>query len=247
MNVLILAGERQGGDPLAIAEQVANKTEIHIAGKPMITYVLDAVRGLKATASIYLVSSQEQPAEGVTHIIPADSPCASVLRAINGLTFPLLLTTADHPLLTSEMIEDFLASCEMRREDLCVGVVPLAIVKAHYPENRRTKLRFKEGGYSGANLFYLRNDSVVNILEFWQKVERERKRPLRMMWLLGTKSVLQYLLGLLTLEDVIARISKRTGTTIAPILIHDPHAAIDVDKPSDLALVRSILTRRNAR
>lgn len=246
MNILILAGERTGGDPLARAENVANKTDIEIMGKSMLSYVVDAVKSVRDVDKIFISTNAALNyaplnASNITVIASAESPCKSVLRALEQISYPVLLTTADHPLLTPQIIEQFLAQSHENNADICVGLVSLAIIEKHYPQNRRTRLKFKGEGYSGANLFYIKNSNAKFLFHFWQQVEEQRKSPLRMIRKLGILTLLRYVFAQLTLMDVVALISKRTGTKISPIYLDNPHAGIDVDKPSDLALVREIM------
>lgn len=237
MNVLILAAERPEGDALAQAEGVTGKAWIRIAGKPMLQYVTEAL----APFGPHYVSAMAGPLPGVTWVSPAHSPCSSVLRAMETLSYPVLLTTADHPLLTTALVQQFLDAAAQQPGDLCVGLVRLELVQARYPGNRRTKLRFSDGSYSGANLFLLRNERCAELLHFWQRIEAQRKSPWRMVRVLGLGSIWRYALGRLSLADVIAVIARRTHVQVSPVLLDDAHAAVDVDRPGDLALVRQIL------
>lgn len=246
MNVLILAGERAGGDPLAIAEGVANKTQIMIQGQTMLAHVLATVGQLQPAPRVFISGELAGLDASITCIKTAQTPCSSVLKALENITFPVLITTADHPLLTPAIINEFLQKANALEGDVCVGLVLLALVEQHYPSNRRTKLRFKDGSMSGANLFLLRHTNAMGLIDFWRLMEMNRKSPWRMVRVLGIGSIVRYALGLLTFADVVAIISARTGCSIAPVMLSDPHAAIDVDKPSDLALVREIMQSRTA-
>lgn len=245
MNVLILAGERPGGDPLALAEGVANKTDIVIAGKTMLAHVLDAVMPLVPLTNIFISGNAVKVPVGVQVIATANTPCASVIAALSRVEFPVLLTTADHPLLSAPLIHSFLEQAAILQGDVCVGMVPLTVVQQHYPRNRRTKLRFREGSFSGANLFLLRNQQAMGVIDFWRQMEAVRKSPWRMVQVLGLASIVRYALGMLRLEDVVAVLARRTGARVAPVMLLNPHAAIDVDRADDLLLVREIMAARD--
>ena len=244
MNVLILAGERAGGDPLALAEGVANKTQIVIQGQTMLAHVLPAVKQLIPTPTLFLSGPAHAGAADITIISTAQTPCTSVLKALEHIAFPGLITTADHPLLTPAILNEFLQKAAVLEGDVCVGLVPLTLVQQHYPHNRRTKLRFSDGSYSGANLFLLRNANAMGLIEFWRLMEANRKSPWRMIRVLGLGSIVRYALRILSFTDVVSLIAARSGCAIAPVMLSDPHAAIDVDKASDLVLVREIMQSR---
>ena len=242
MNVLILAGERPGGDPLAIAENVASKTQIVIAGEPMLAHVLRALRQLQPAPQLFISGAAGGEAgPDITVIETGPTPCSSVMKALAHISYPVLITTADHPLLTPAIIHEFLQKANSLAGDVCVGLVPLSLIEQHYPENRRTKLKFSDGSVSGANLFLLRHARAMGLLEFWRLMEANRKSPWRMVRVLGFGMLLRYAAGRLSFAQLVAHIAARTGCSIAPVMLSDPHAAIDVDKPSDLALVRAIM------
>ncbi len=163
------------------------------------------------------------------------------MKALAHISYPVLITTADHPLLTPAIIHEFLQKANGLAGDVCVGLVPLTLIEQHYPENRRTKLKFSDGSVSGANLFLLRHARAMGLLEFWRLMEANRKSPWRMVRVLGFGMLLRYAAGRLSFAQLVAHIAARTGCSIAPVMLSDPHAAIDVDKPSDLALVRAIM------
>jgi CMP-N-acetylneuraminic acid synthetase len=60
----------------------------------------------------------------------------------------------------------------------------------------------------------------------------------------GWRPLVLYLLGRLSLDDALARASRVIGAKIAAVVMPQPEAAIDVDKPADLELVETILARR---
>jgi hypothetical protein len=60
----------------------------------------------------------------------------------------------------------------------------------------------------------------------------------------GWRSLVAYLLGRLTLDEALARASKVIDARLAAVVLPQPEAAIDVDKPADLELAESILARR---
>ena len=118
------------------------------------------------------------------------------------------------------------------------------MIRKAYPDAQRTYLRFRDERYSGANLYALLGPDARRAVAFWRRVEQERKRPWRLVRAFGWRPLLAYLLGRLTLDDAMARASGIIGARIAAVVMPFAEAAIDVDKPADLALVETILARR---
>jgi hypothetical protein len=117
------------------------------------------------------------------------------------------------------------------------------VIRATYPEAKRTYLSFADAAYSGANLYALLAPASRQAVAFWRRVERERKRPWRLVGAFGLRPLFAYLLGRWTLDDAMVQASKVIGARVAAVRLPFAEAAIDVDKPADLALVESILGR----
>ena len=64
------------------------------------------------------------------------------------------------------------------------------------------------------------------------------KKPLVVIGLLGWWAVIRYRLGLLSLEEALAKLSKRLGLRMRAVILPYANAAIDVDSIADLMLVR---------
>ena len=74
-------------------------------------------------------------------------------------------------------------------------------------------------------------------------MEADRKRPWRIARRLGIGTLWSYWRGNLTLAEAIAGLGRMLGVKAALAPASDGRAAIDVDKPEDLALVRRLAER----
>ncbi len=254
IDALILAGSRGPHDPVAALGGVPHKAVTPIAGRPMLAFVLDAVRNVPEIDRIFICIDAETDLRPVTNgtpftrIPPASSPAASVaaaLQAIDG-DGPLLITTADHPLLTPEIVAHFLENAP-QDADLCVGLAEAETITKAFPEGKRTFYKLAGKGYSGCNLFLARRPGAVRVADYWRRMEGHRKNPLRLVREIGFGALIRYALGLLSLEGAFKHVSKLTATKISPVILPYAEAATDVDKPSDHALVESILLARKSR
>jgi GTP:adenosylcobinamide-phosphate guanylyltransferase len=174
------------------------------------------------------------------------SPSRSVRDALNGrlLGDRVLVTTADHALLTPKIIDHFAACAEQSDADLAVGVVAESVIQASFPSTTRTYLRFRDGGYSGANLFAFRSRQALRAADFWIRAEAFRKRPWRLASTFGPATLLLFALRRLSLEETLERASRAIGCRIRAVPLPYAEAAIDVDRPSDLDLASKILAAR---
>ena len=254
LSALVLAGSRPGGDPLARHAGVSHKALIEIGGRTMIERVVGALAAVPQVARIVIAIERPEVlaaltglaapvcAKPVTTMPAAESPSASVAAALGKEGTPLLVTTADHALLVPQWLQAFLAACPPDA-DVAAALARKDAVLACAPDTERTYLRFADGEFSGCNLFYFQHPAGERVVRLWRELETHRKAPLRMMLRLGVATALRYRLGRLRLEDAVARLEALSGARVRMVEIDDGRAAIDVDKPSDLALVRALVAK----
>lgn len=256
-TALVLAASRGADDPVARHAGHPNKVFVPVHGRPMLAWV---VRALQASPSVARIAvSIDDPSwletvpelaaavrDGALVVLPAGaSPSASVAAALRALDdpFPVLLATADHPLLTPDMIEHFCralpADC-----DIAVAVARAEVIRRSYPDSVRTYWRFSDGRFSGCNLYVLRTSAALRAVSFWSGVERHRKRPWRLALAVGPVTLVRLALGTLTLDAALRRLSGLIGAAARAVELPFAEAAIDVDKPGDLVLAEAILSRR---
>ncbi len=279
---LVLAGSRGPADPVAQAAQVPHKALAPVGGVPMLVRVLDALAASPTVRRIVVQTNepaivadlpglQRAVSLGEIEILPTEaSPARSVSAAIERLSaeLPLLVTTADHALLTPAMVGQFCrdaveatagvgpgagpgAAPGIGRDggsgggcDIAVGMAPASNVLTRYPGALRTFYRLGPERYSGCNLFALLTADARRAIDFWVALERHRKKPWRLIAAIGIRPLLLYLVGRLDLARAMAELSRIVGVRGKAVLMEAPEAPIDVDKPEDLVLAEKILAGR---
>ena len=258
VTALVLAGARPGRDAVAEVAEVPIKVLATVGGVPMVGRVLKTLEASCDVGQLVLCGPswdvvQRQAflqdlieSKAIRWMAPQQGPSLSVKSFLeqSPQDLPLLVTTADHALLTVEMVDYFLREASQAQVDVAVALVPYSVVAKAYPQSKRTVIRFRGGGYCGCNLFFLGTPKAQRLVEFWTHVERERKQPLRLIRRLGWIMLLRYLLGLLSLPDALRALSQRMGVSIKEIILPFPEVAIDVDTPQDLVLVEQIVKQR---
>jgi GTP:adenosylcobinamide-phosphate guanylyltransferase len=249
---VILAGERDTRDALRDATGVACKALLDIDGTPMIARVIAALQAARSVDTVHLSGPTEacvnadaglagMIAEGrIDWTAPGPTPSTSAYEMLTRVpaTQPVLVTTADHPLLTAEIVDHFCRDSATSGCDVVIGLAPHDLVRATFPDLKKTVLRFRDGTYCGCNLFAFLTEDGRKLADFWRRVERDRKKPLVVIRLLGLWSLLRYRLGWLTLDAALARLSRKVGLKIGVVILPYAHASVDVDSVADYQVLQ---------
>ena len=247
-TAVVLAGSRPGRDRFAQQFGTDLKPLIPIAGEPM---VCRPVRALLETKGIGKILVLSQSPDRIAAVLPrsrrikVQESQGTIAETIETLilkhvaAFPMLVTTADHALLDSAMLAEFIREAE--GADVAVGVVERQSLMARLPQTKRTWVAFRGGAYSGANLFAFGSIKALAAIEQWRSVEQDRKKGWRVLSALGPTLLLGALLRMRTIDQTVAAMARRLGMSARVVALSNPLAAVDVDKPVDHAIVEAIL------
>ncbi len=253
LPVIVLAGERPGGNPLAQALGKEAGILVDVAGRSCVSRVLEALKTASSISGGIMVGPQPEVAElpemrqlldsyELRWLPPATGPAESAQLALEQTAArPVLITSADHALLTPEIIDEFCARALSSTADFVVGLVPHPVVASAFPESKRTLLKFADGTYCGSNLFMVRSAAGDRIVDFWRTMQSHRKRPWRMATELGVVTLIRYIMGNLPLEAALQRISALAGCQAGFVELPIARAAVDVDSLADHALAEQVL------
>ena len=247
-TAILLAGARPGSDPFAAAHGTDLKPLIPVLGVPMVARVATTLLASDKVGEIRVLTQQPAriaealPEDARLKLGTSDGTIAQTIQRILAdpqTQYPLIVTTADHALLTPAMIADFLAKAD--GADVAVGLVERKNLLGRLPESKRTWLKFRGGAYSGANLFALGGPEAARAVELWRSVEQDRKKGLKMVAALGPTLLVGSILRLRSLQGTLDKVGKKIGFTIRAVEMDDPLASVDVDKQADHELVTAIL------
>jgi CTP:molybdopterin cytidylyltransferase MocA len=258
VDCIVLAGDRRRDDPLAVSAGVPGKALVPVGGLAMLGRVLQTLSQWGALGRLIVVAPGTDAYRSVIDastsgikispvlLEPSATLGESILSAIDCCqTSRCLLLTADHVLLDRDWLETLLEAGGQDNANLYLGLADWHQVTERFPGNRRTRYRFSDFSACGTNLFLLKDlEGVKRILAVWKRVEQERKKPWRIISLLGWKNLTRYLAGRLSVRAAFSSLSEQVGAKIQPVLIDDPLAAVDVDSEKDLVLVEQVLSER---
>jgi molybdopterin-guanine dinucleotide biosynthesis protein A len=249
---IVLAGETPGKlDPLAAAAGVSRKSLIPIGGRPMVSYVCDALDSVKRIGPIVVVGLTES--DGVTASRKAifHAGFGDILDNVLGpielikTRYPeiehTVIASSDIPLLNPDIVNAFIDMCLTTRHDLYYCVVEQSVMERAFPGSGRSFRRFGDRAYAGGDLHLIATDLDVGNIERVRAATRSRKSGLAQARLLGLRTLLRFALGRLTLDETVRAAERAFGLHGRVIEFPDAAMAMDVDKPHQLALVRAAL------
>ena len=244
IDAVILAGAKNNKD-LKNYSDVEYEALINIQEKPMVEYVLKAVQQADLIDNVILVGPPEQLKQKMKlqpdQIIKAqDSLTTNIKNGVAALNTnnDVLLSTGDIPLLTSQAVDDFIKQCQQYEGDLFYPFITKKDNDDSFLEGQRTYVNLSEGKFTGGNLLMIKQNKIDHMLEWFDKAYSWRKSPLKLSHMLGVKCIFKYLLGWLSINEIEQRVLHLTGCKGKAVLVKHPEICFDVDKLTDLKLVK---------
>lgn len=247
MNAIILAGALNNGALSKVCD-VKYEAEIDIAGKPMVEYVIDALSEVAAIENVVLVTFASEKLsrlkDKVYYLVePGKTLIDSLSNALTALhsNQPVLVVSADVPMLTREAVEDFLARCQTDKGDVYYPFVSKEENERKYPGVRRTYVKLQEGEFTGGNLVLLSPQAIQDNLNLLRQAVSLRKKPFKLCKMLGFRYLMKMVGGKLSIDEIEKKVQTMLGFKAIGVCSPYPEVGVDVDKPSDWELANQKL------
>lgn len=242
-----------GGDGAVIDPSCRFKGLLEIAGKPMVEWVVDALRQAATIAEVAVVVPTAEDlgswVDKVDKVVVSDREFMdNVLAGVASFRADryVLVATGDLPMLDGAAIDRFVEDALERHVDFSYPLVPKSVMTEAYPTGERTYFKIKSGEYTGGNIVLVAPSAAERNREVGQRLFEVRKSALATVRMLGMRFSVKFLLGRLAAEEVEAKMQQLIGATGAAVIVHEPSIGMDVDKPADVALVEPLLRERLA-
>lgn len=249
-NAILLAGD-QNNSPLK-KEWPFNKALLQIHNKPMINYVVDVLNTVEEVDKIVVVGPktelQKKIGDKVSGIIDGSgSIFQNIILALSylGKNKKTLVLTCDIPMITKEAIQDFLLQTKKIEADFYYPIISREDNDKRYPGVKRTYVRLKDGTYTGGNIFLFNPNVIERFAGVAEEVLENRKKPWRLVKILGWSFMIKFFLGNLVISELEKRVSDLFDIKARAIISHYPEIGTDVDKPSDLKVATKFLSLNN--
>ncbi len=247
VDAIVLAGGPPD-DVAALAPDAPNKAFVPIDGQTLVERTLAALRATPAVGRIIVVAppaaharreltqADEIRADGATMLASLRSSLQHALP-----NDPILTCASDLPVLTRAALEEFLRLAFARDADVVYGCVEREVHERQFPGIPHTWARLRDGAYCGAGVAMLKPRVLDAVARFLGRLGTARKNPLHLAAIFGPQILLRYATGRLSLDDIERRASALLGAPAAAALCTHAEIAINVDRPTDVAIAETLL------
>ncbi|MFN2528855.1 MAG: NTP transferase domain-containing protein [Candidatus Baltobacteraceae bacterium] len=248
LTTIVLAGGKP--DEVAATQAGApNKAFIEIAGKPLVTRTLEALRRAPSVGRIIVV------APPAAHALPAlalsDERRPDGVRIRDSLSNGLrdlppdddiFVSASDLPILSTICIETFLRDAVAEQAELTYAILERNNHERAFPEVPHTWAKLRDGTYCGGGFITLKPRVWPLLAEFIERLGAARKNPLRLASLFGWDVLLRFAVRRLSVSDAQNRASAILGARVRAVVSGYPEMAVNVDRVSDIALAQRLIT-----
>jgi GTP:adenosylcobinamide-phosphate guanylyltransferase len=249
MHAIVLAG---GGRSDSFAEKhgAVNKALIPINGRPMFEYVFEAIKESRHVEDIVIVGPkqhfgkyQDSRVSVLDDVGDMTENCLNGVRSLPHDGKRVVLVTSDIPLLTTEIIDGYLDIVAGMDGQFLYPLISREVNEESYPGGKRTYGTLKEGVFTGGNVMVIDPAIAEPIAGTVRRLVAQRKSVLAMGALVGLPVLFKLITRQLTIAEAERRVSHILNCKC--VVVRCPYAAIgtDVDKDSDLELVRTVMAR----
>jgi len=240
-----------GGEGAVIDPTVVIKGLVPIAGRPMIEWVVDALRSSDSIAEIAVVVPTAEGlgawVDKVDHLVISDANFID--NAIAGFNIfkndrYVLGATGDLPALDAEAIDDFVLRSLETGAEFTYPLVRAEDMEAQFPGSQRTYVKVAGGPVTGGNMMVLSPSLMARNRTIGQRLFETRKSPVAMARVIGIPFIFKYITGRLRVDDVENKMGQLLGAKCAAVYTSHASIGADVDKPIDVVVAERVLYRR---
>jgi molybdopterin-guanine dinucleotide biosynthesis protein A len=253
MDALILAGG-EAPPELLDRTQEGDRALIEFEGRPLITYVYEALRATPGITRIAVASRPatlrqlERVAPGAIPAEAAATMMDTVLAGLKALDAPdVLISTCDIPLVGAATFIELIEKTRARNLEACYPIVKREVCEAQFPEGKRTYGHVKNGAFTAGNAVIVQSHVIEPMMDFFKAAYNARKNPIAMSRLLGFGFLLKALTRQLKVSEAEATMSKLLGCRAGAIEMQDASIAFDVDKIEHYTVAQQALRQLHIR
>jgi molybdopterin-guanine dinucleotide biosynthesis protein A len=252
MHCIITAGGRpEPDDALYVYTQDKPKALLDMCGRTMLERVVDALQASRYVEDVVVVGlgsdmgmSFQRP---VYHLSDHGGMVSNVLAGIQWIeenrpgAERLLACSADIPLLTGAIIDDFVERCRPWDKAIYYNFVTREVMEKRFPGSRRTFVKLKGLEIAGGDVMIGHVSLGRGHRELWEALTSARKHAWQLARVVGLRMLLKFLFRQVSIRDIEETIGRLVNQPASVILNPYAEIAMDVDKPYQVELARKEL------
>jgi GTP:adenosylcobinamide-phosphate guanylyltransferase len=254
--IITAGGIPQTDEPLYPYTQGRSKALLDICGKPMIQWVIDAVCKAQKVEKVIIVGLSPQDdihGEKIIAYLPNQGSMLQNLRAgmlkileIDPQARHTLVASSDIPAITPEMVDWEIETTSRTDLDAYYAIIRKEVMEKRFPHSRRSYTRLKDMQVCGGDMNVIRTMTASSNDQLWERIIAARKNAFRQASLIGYDTLLLLLLRRIDLSHAVERVTQRLNLSAQALISPYAEIGMDVDKPSQLEMLRADLASRQA-
>jgi hypothetical protein len=248
ISVMVLAGADPSDDSsLLKATGVRNKALIPIAGRPIVSYVLEAINGSKLISSIYLVGIKKEDLDlnitkpitflpGVGKRIDNVFSTFEYLAELDDPPEHILSISSDVPLISPEIIDTTIVQMNipLDMKDFYFSILEKEVMEAKFPNVNKRFSKLKEGIFCGGDISAIKIQKILENKEVVKNIVENRKSMVKMILRVSPLFVFRFLLRRLSINHIVNFFKKQFNANITAYINNFAEAGMDLDYPDQL-------------
>ncbi|MBQ6453597.1 MAG: nucleotidyltransferase family protein, partial [Coriobacteriales bacterium] len=187
VDVLIMAG----GSASALGSDVPCKGVFPINGKPMVEYIVDAMRASSMVDRIFVTAPTNEGlgdwVSKVDGVVVTDGDFVqnglaggrAIVASASNPARPFLGCTGDIPAITPEAVDDFAVQSLASGVDFTYMFISKETMEGQIPGAQRSYFKLKEGTFTSGNMMLVSAERMQDVADFAQRFFEARKSPLQ--------------------------------------------------------------------
>lgn len=253
MDCVVLAGGLpKPEDPMYALTQGETKALLPMNGRTMLERVIDALQSAKHVEDVVVVGLGSdlgmQFKRPVHHLPDHGGLISNGMAGLEWLaenkpgTTHFLGVTSDIPLMTGQMVDDFIEMCQPLDRGIYYNFVSKETMEARFPHSTRTYVKLKGMQVAGGDIGMIHVD-LRRETERLEMLENARKHAWKIARVVGLRMMIKLLLRQVTFNDIEETAYRLTGISVKVVLNPYAEMAMDGDKPAQVTLLRDELIK----
>lgn len=220
---------------------------IEIGGKPVVWWVVEALKACPQIGSVTVVSRKACETcvpNADLFLEEAEDETGNLLKGLQmgANTDRVFMISGDAPLITPQALTDLFENAP--DADVVYPVVERADIDREFPERKWIYFKTPEGEFTGSSCFLFKRQAVLDRVDWVRKVFESRRSLFKLARMWGPMFVLKFAFHRLTLEDAARSAGRILGLSGLPYITHHTGFAIDLDHADDLPIISKRLAGR---